>query len=112
MIVTPYSDGRKILYLFDNYKQINKEWRNLSVVEEVVFSPYSGTVETVLTEESNHVYEWERLFLIKTKSGKIEEISIGISGYITSLPVKKGQVVNTHTVLATIQDDMLITGSD
>jgi hypothetical protein len=112
MIVTPNSDGRKILYLSFDTKQIIKEWRNLSFVEEVIFSPYAGTVETVLTEEKNHVYEWERLFLIKTKNGKIEEISIGISGYITSLPVKKGQVINTQTVLATIQDDLLITGSD
>ena len=84
----------------------------LSVMEEVIFSPCSGTVETVLTKENNHVYEWEKLLLIKTQNGKIEEISIGISGYITSLPVKKGQEVNSQTVLATIQDDLLITGSD
>jgi biotin carboxyl carrier protein len=84
----------------------------LTVVEEVVISPCSGTVETVLTKENNHVYEWEKLLLIKMENGKIEEISIGISGYITSLPVKKGQEVNSQTVLATIQDDLLITGSD
>ncbi|MEH7481544.1 hypothetical protein V7157_10805 [Neobacillus drentensis] len=82
------------------------------VVEEVIFSPCSGTVETVLTEENDHVYEWEKLFLIKTQNGRIEEISIGISGYITSLPIKRGQEVTTQTVLATIQDDLLITGSD
>jgi acetyl/propionyl-CoA carboxylase alpha subunit len=81
-------------------------------VEEVIFSPCSGIVETVLTEENDHVYEWEKLFLIKTQNGRIEEISIGISGYITSLPIKKGQEVTTQTVLATIQDDLLITGSD
>ncbi|MFP5109932.1 hypothetical protein [Neobacillus sp. 211] len=82
------------------------------MVEEVIFSPCSGIVETVLTEENDHVYEWEKLFLIKTQNGRIEEISIGISGYITSLPIKKGQEVTTQTVLATIQDDLLITGSD
>jgi hypothetical protein len=81
-------------------------------VEEVIFSPCCGTVETVLTEENDHVYEWEKLFLIKTQNGRIEEISIGISGYITSLPIKKGQEVTTQTALATIQDDLLITGSD
>ena len=84
----------------------------MSVVEEAIFSPCSGTVETVLTEENNHVYEWEKLLLIKTHNGSIEEISIGISGYITYLPVKKGQQVNSQTVLAIIQDDMKITGSD
>ena len=30
-------------------------------------SPCSGIVETVLTEENDHVYEWEKLFLIKTQ---------------------------------------------
>jgi multidrug efflux pump subunit AcrA (membrane-fusion protein) len=62
--------------------------------------------------ENNHVYEWEKLFLIKTNSGRIEEISIGISGYITSLHVETGQKVNSETILATIRDDLLITGSD
>ena len=84
----------------------------MSVTEEEIFSPCSGSVEAVLTEQNNHVYEWEKLFLIKTQNGKIEEISVGISGYITSLPIKKGQEVTAQTLLATIQDDMLITGSD
>lgn len=81
-------------------------------MEEPIYSPCSGTVERVLTKKSNHVYEWEKLFVIKTNNGRIEEISIGISGYITSLSVKTGQKVNVQTVLATIQDDLLITGSD
>jgi pyruvate carboxylase len=84
----------------------------LSVTEEEIFSPCSGSVVSVLTEQNNHVYEWEKLFLIKTENGKIEEISVGISGYIISLPIKKGQEVTAQTLLATIQDDMLITGSD
>ncbi|MDQ0199761.1 biotin/lipoyl attachment domain-containing protein [Neobacillus ginsengisoli] len=82
------------------------------VKEETIYSPWSGTVEVVLTRENNHVYEWEKLFLIKTNSGRIEEISIGISGYIRSLRVETGQKVNSETILATIQDDLLITGSD
>lgn len=84
----------------------------MKVIEETIYSPCSGTVENVLTKEQNHVYEWEKLFLIKTNKGVIEEISIGISGYITSLRVKQGQKVSSETVLATIQDDLLITGSD
>lgn len=86
--------------------------KKLSVTEEAIFSPCSGTVETVYTEENNHVYEWEKLFLIRTQNGRMEEVSIGISGHITSLPVKEGQEVNTQTVLATIQDDLIITGSE
>jgi multidrug resistance efflux pump len=84
----------------------------MQVIEETIYSPCSGTVEQVLTKENDHVYEWEKLFLIKTNNGRIEEISIGISGYITSLNVKKGQMVTSTTQLATIQDDLLITGSD
>jgi acetyl/propionyl-CoA carboxylase alpha subunit len=81
-------------------------------MEEVIYSPCSGTVENVLTKENNYVYEWEKLFLIKTANGSLEEISIGISGNITSLQVKIGQNVTSKTVLATILDDLQITGSD
>ncbi|MCM2533174.1 hypothetical protein NDK43_13170 [Neobacillus pocheonensis] len=84
----------------------------MQVTEETIYSPWSGTVEVVLTRKNNHVYEWEKLFLIKTNSGRMEEISIGISGYITSLRVGSGQKINSDTILATIQDDLLITGSD
>jgi acetyl/propionyl-CoA carboxylase alpha subunit len=81
-------------------------------VEETIYSPCPGTVERIFTEESNHVYEWEKLFLIKTNSGALEEISIGISGFITSLNVKEGHEVDLQTVLAILQDDLLPTGSD
>lgn len=84
----------------------------LGKVYELVYSPCSGTIEKVLTGESNHVYEWEKLFVIKKNNGSKEEICIGISGHITSLYVKEGEVVNPLTVLATIQDDLIITGSD
>ncbi|MCM3600846.1 hypothetical protein M3175_08895 [Robertmurraya korlensis] len=84
----------------------------LGKVYEFIYSPCSGTIERVLTGESNHVYEWEKLFVIKKNNGSTEEICIGISGHITSLYVKEGEVVNPLTVLATIQDDLIITGSD
>nr|WP_263326587.1 biotin/lipoyl-binding protein [Neobacillus sp. Marseille-Q6967] len=84
----------------------------MQAIEEAIYSPCAGTVEQVLTKENNHVYEWEKLFLIRTSNGRIEEISIGISGYIKSLSVKKGQMVNANTLLATIEDDLIITGSD
>ena len=81
-------------------------------IEETVYSPCSGTVEKVFTEKDCHVYEWERLFLIKAHNGKIEEVSVGISGHITSLNVKDGQKVDAETALAVIKDDLIITGSD
>jgi biotin carboxyl carrier protein len=85
---------------------------NLPRIEETLYSPCSGTVEKVLTEKDSHVYEWEKLFLIKAHNGKIEEISVGISGHITSLNVKDGQKVDAETALAVIKDDLIITGSD
>jgi biotin carboxyl carrier protein len=84
----------------------------LQVKEEAIYSPCSGIVEKVLTKENDYVYEWEKLFLIKASNGKFEEVSIGISGYITSLRVQKGQPISLNTELATIQDDFNITGSD
>ncbi|PLS07298.1 biotin/lipoyl-containing protein [Neobacillus cucumis] len=80
--------------------------------EETIYCPCSGTVEKVLTEKNNHVYEWEKLFLIKASNGNMVEISVGISGHITSLKVKDGQKVDVETALAVIKDDLLITGSD
>jgi biotin carboxyl carrier protein len=80
--------------------------------EETIYSPCSGTVEKVLTEKNDHVYEWEKLFLIKESNGNMVEISVGISGYITCLNVLNGQNVNPKTPLAVIKDDLLITGSD
>jgi biotin carboxyl carrier protein len=84
----------------------------LGKVYECIYSPCSGRIDKVLTGESNHVYEWEKLFVIKKNNGSTEEISVGISGHITSLHVKEGEVVKPLTVLATIQDDLIITGSD
>ncbi|MFC3885752.1 hypothetical protein ACFOU2_20655 [Bacillus songklensis] len=81
-------------------------------VIETIYSPCSGTVEKVLTKESSHVYEWERLFLIKTNDGKLEEVKVGISGYITSLQVQPGEKVNEYEELAKIKDDFIITGCD
>ncbi|MGC4379169.1 hypothetical protein WD019_19955 [Fictibacillus sp. Mic-4] len=81
-------------------------------VVEPVYSPYHGTVEKVLTMKANRVYEWERLFLIKTKNGLVEEVSVGISGHIISVDVKQGENVTPDTVLAKIEDDFTITGCD
>jgi hypothetical protein len=84
----------------------------LGEVYECIYSTCSGTIEKVLTGERNHVYEWEKLFVIKTTQGSFEEISVGISGHIIFLHVKEGEFVRPLTKLATIQDDLEITGCD
>ncbi|WP_408010335.1 hypothetical protein ACJROX_08590 [Pseudalkalibacillus sp. A8] len=77
-----------------------------------IYSPCDGKVENILVNESSHIYEWEKLFLIREKNGSIKEVTVGLSGLITSLEVKENQNVTPNTVLATIKDDLLITGSD
>ncbi|WP_408009977.1 biotin/lipoyl-binding protein [Pseudalkalibacillus sp. A8] len=81
-------------------------------IYQTVYSPYYGSVEKVLVNQSSHVYEWETLFLIKTKEQTEVEVSIGVSGYITSVKVAQGQEVTPDTVLSTLRDDLKITGSD
>ncbi len=79
---------------------------------QTVYCPYYGSVEKVLVNQSSYVYEWEALFLIKTKEQTEVEVSIGVSGYITSVEVAQGQEVTPDTVLSTLRDDLKITGSD
>ncbi|WP_221565833.1 hypothetical protein [Alkalihalobacillus sp. TS-13] len=77
-----------------------------------IYSPCDGKVENILVYESSHIYEWEKLFLIREENGSVKEVTIGLSGLITSLEVKENQNVTPNTVLAKIKEDLLITGSD
>lgn len=85
---------------------------NLIQRYHTIESPYDGIIEKVYICENCHIYEWENLFLIKTTNGKIEEISVGASGHITSLEVNLGQHVRRNMLLASLKDDFIITGSD
>ncbi|WP_247747206.1 hypothetical protein [Alkalihalobacillus sp. BA299] len=84
------------------------------MIQEIhtIVSPFKGTIEKVFIKENSYIYEWEKLFLIKSFEGDIMEISIGASGIITSLCVKEGDHVSTENILAHLKDDLLITGSD
>jgi biotin carboxyl carrier protein len=77
-----------------------------------IYSPCYGKVENILVNESSHIYEWEKLFLIREKNGSIKEIRVGVSGLVTTLNVKENQNVTPNTVLAKIKEDLFITGSD
>ncbi|MDP4103780.1 MAG: hypothetical protein Q8935_02410 [Bacillota bacterium] len=82
------------------------------LILEPILSLCAGTVERIITKEDSHVNEWEKLFLIKDSKGEIKEVSIGISGVITSLNVSEGQEVSPQTVLAVLQADLYGFGSD
>ncbi|WP_079526129.1 hypothetical protein [Halobacillus hunanensis] len=69
-------------------------------------------MEEILIQKNDYVYEWEKLFLVRNHDGLLEEIRIGTSGLIASLEVLENQEVNTNTVLAMVEDDLNITGSD
>ncbi|QHE50910.1 biotin/lipoyl-containing protein [Pontibacillus sp. HMF3514] len=77
-----------------------------------VYSPCDGFVKKVFVTPSSYVYEWEKLFVIETNENKEVEVSIGVSGNITSVEISQGQNVEQNTILTTLRDDFVITGSD
>ncbi|PDZ72400.1 hypothetical protein [Bacillus pseudomycoides] len=79
---------------------------------EIVTSPCYGTVEKVAIDKDSRIYEWEPLFGIKNMNGKLEVIKMGCSGEVQSLEVEAGDKVIPGMVLAYIQEDILISGSD
>ncbi|MBO1578257.1 hypothetical protein [Bacillus sp. XF8] len=79
---------------------------------EIVTSPCYGTVEKVSIDKDARIYEWEPLFAIKDMNGKMEVIKMGCSGEVQSLEVEAGDKVIPGMVLAYIQEDILISGSD
>ncbi|MFJ8527258.1 hypothetical protein [Bacillus sp. NPDC094106] len=79
---------------------------------EIVTSPCYGTVEKVSIDKDSRIYEWEPLFAIKNMNGQLEVIKTGYSGEVQSLEVEAGDKVIPGMVLAYIQEDLLIGGSD
>ncbi|PEE42454.1 hypothetical protein [Bacillus pseudomycoides] len=84
----------------------------MKTVIENVYSPCYGRVTKLFINESSYVYEWEKLALIETMDERKVEIKVGISGYVELLEVEEGQVITEQTLLITVRDDLLITGSD
>ena len=79
---------------------------------DFVVSPVSGTIEEVIVEINSKIYEWEPLFTIRTGNGRLENISVGLSGEVVSVEVKTGDHIIPGMVLAFIKDDLILTGSD
>ncbi|MGG7622272.1 hypothetical protein [Bacillus coreaensis] len=79
---------------------------------EFVVSSVSGKVEEVAIEVHSRIYEWEKLFTIRTENGHLETVSVGLSGEIISIEVKAGDSIIPGMVLAFIKDDLIPTGSD
>lgn len=75
-------------------------------------SPCYGTIEKVSINGDSRIYEWEPLFSIKNMNGEVEVIKMGCSGEVHSLEVEEGDKVIPGMVLAYVQEDILIGGSD
>jgi len=82
----------------------------MKTVIENVYSPCYGKVAKLFINESSYVYEWEKLALIETMDERKVEVKVGISGYVELLEV--GQAITNETLLISVRDDLLITGSD
>lgn len=80
--------------------------------EEMILSPCFGLVETVDVIHDAYVYEWETTFTIKKQEGSIEHVTLGISGKVVSIEVEQGDEVIPGMVLAYLEEDLAITGSD
>ena len=70
-----------------------------------------GIIEQIYIQEDSYVYEWEKLFLLKTLDGKRMDVSINASGYITKVHVNEGDRVTKNTTLAVLQEDFIISGA-
>lgn len=79
---------------------------------ELVTSPSYGIVEEVLIELDQRVYEWDPLFNIRNENGILEQMTVGISGVLKTINVEKRDLVSPDTILAQINADNFITGSD
>lgn len=79
---------------------------------EFVISSCDGVIEEITVSRHSRIYEWEKLFTIRTDSGQLETVSTGISGEIYSLEVQVGDRVIPGMVLAFIKEDLVASGSD
>lgn len=75
-------------------------------------SSCNGIIRDISIENHSRIYEWEPLFTIKTCSGSLETVIIGVSGVVHSLEVQKGDRVIPGMVLAFIKEDVNPNGSD
>ncbi|MEH6932030.1 hypothetical protein [Bacillus sp. JJ783] len=79
---------------------------------DIITSPCYGIIEKVSINKDSRIYEWEPLFSIKDMNGKLEVIKMGCSGEVQSLEVETGDKVIPGMVLAYIQEDLFVSGSD
>lgn len=87
------------------YYEIAKE-------DQMILSPFEGKVKQIFIQEKAYFYEWETLLTIETAKGELKEVGVPFSGSVVSMLVKPGDIISYNTKLASLQDDLLVTGCD
>jgi biotin carboxyl carrier protein len=77
-----------------------------------IASNSSGVVEKVMVNEGEYVHDWEPLFLIKSPSGTVNKVELGLSGFISNVKVKRGDQVISNMTLAILEEDWKAAPSD
>ncbi|UOQ92404.1 hypothetical protein MUO14_18340 [Halobacillus shinanisalinarum] len=80
--------------------------------KEMITSPYHGIIEEICIQSNSRIYEWESLFIVRTDEDTIKTVATGMSGSVHSLEVKIGEEVIPGMVLAYIEEDLVVSGSD
>jgi hypothetical protein len=78
---------------------------------DLIICPYDGVVVEVCIEETCCFKEWEKLFMIQTKAGVMEVISVGLCAAVQSIEVNEGDEVFPGMVLAFAEEIELTEGS-
>ena len=93
-------------------KSSQSPYYEISREDQMILSPFEGTVNEILMKEKAYFYEWETILTIRTLSGEIKDVSVPFSGSVVELLVKTGDKIAINTRLASLQDDLLVTGCD
>ncbi|MBK5501382.1 hypothetical protein [Peribacillus sp. TH14] len=84
------------------FKVITKEWLD----NELVTSPFSGTVEEILVEPNQRIVEGVSLFILKTDYGTLRELAvIGVDGILETINIKERDTVSVGSLLAQIKNE-------
>jgi pyruvate carboxylase len=82
------------------------------VTREYVMSSWNGVVEEVAIQEDEKIYEWEKLFTIRTDDGEQKTVAVGICGKVESIEVQKGDRVVPGMVLAFVVEEIYARAAD
>lgn len=93
-------------------KTSQSPYYEISREDQVILSALEGIVEQIFIQEKAYFYEWETIMTVRTPLGELKEVGVPFSGSVVSMLVKPGDRISINTRLASLQDDLLVTGCD